>query len=373
VRRWLVLLVALAGCDETTLLLELRLAGGLSQPGALRLALYHDGLLHRSTLPTSGRSLPGTLIVRNLHAGPGLRVQIDGLDGAGHMMVQAAEVTDILQSQENRLQLTLAAPLADADGDGVPDVVDDCPERADADQRCSDAADAAPNDDLGHADLARLSDLSGDGGGGDLRMLACPVDALLCDDFESGDDSHWNAGIEPPKPQISLAVDGQKPHAGNFSLHANALRADLSGSWNRTSEQQLGGLSPPFAVRFWLYSGNLLDNFTLVTSFRAANDDSISVGGGSGVWTVTESIGSNSDDHLATLAVPIGQWTCVELVHDGTQVHLYTDNLERVVFAPTLALPIDKFTLGVVRWPAQRDNELFFDDLILARSRVGCP
>ena len=35
-------------CLKTSLLLDLRLAPGSPQPGALRVSLFHDGLLHRS-------------------------------------------------------------------------------------------------------------------------------------------------------------------------------------------------------------------------------------------------------------------------------------------------------------------------------------
>jgi hypothetical protein len=195
----------------------------------------------------------------------------------------------------------------------------------------------------------------------------------LCDDFETGNDSRWNSGIEPPKPEISLAVDTVRPHAGSYSLHAKVLLGALTGSYNRTCEETLSSLSPPFAVRFWFYNVNLLDNFTLIGEFRQPNDDSISFGGGNGAWAVTETTAGGTTDHLAATAVPTGQWMCVEVVDDGTQVHLYTDNIERVVFSPAVLGPFSAFTLGLPRWPAKRDNELFFDDVILARSRVGCP
>jgi hypothetical protein len=393
--RWL-LLLGLCGCDQTSLLLDLRLAPGMAQPGALQLSLYHAGLLHRSTVPTAGRMLPGSLILQNVPPGPALRVQVDGLDGAGKMMEQAAEVVDITGGAENRILLTLGPPLNDADGDGVPDVVDDCPERPDPDQRCAATADMAhpvaadlsvppgadlavpPGADLSVtplADLARPVDLAGvDLAGADLATPACPADAILCDDFETGNDSRWNAGIEAPKPEIALTIDTTRPHAGVYALHANVTVAGKSGTYNRVIEEDLQSLAPPWGLRFFMYSVDTVDNFTLVAAFSNNSCDYLSIGGGMGVWTVSEVVANGpSTDHLAAIPVAVGQWTCVELYHDGTQIHLYTDKIERVVFAPSLTRAFDTFGMGLPRWPADRDNELFFDDFILAKSRVGCP
>jgi hypothetical protein len=271
-------------------------------------------------------------------------------------------------------------------------VVDDCPDLYDPDQRCAGSADMARAADLARstADLAGVTDLAQsmdlahaavDLLGVDLFGVdaipppaGCQLDAILCDDFETGNDSRWNAGIEPPKPQISLTVDMVRPHAGLYSLHANVAVAGLSGTYNRVIEEMLQPLAPPWGLRFWMYSVDTLDNYTLVASFSNAACDYVSIGGGAGVWAVTETpAGGATTDHLAAIPVPVGQWTCVELVHDGTQIHLYTDKIERVVFAPLVTAPFTDFGLGLVRWPSPRDNELFFDDFELAKSRVGCP
>jgi hypothetical protein len=355
------MLLCVPACDETTLFIDVRLAAGQAQPNALRLSLYHDGLLHRSTVPTAGKTLPGSLLVKNVQPGPALRVQLDGLDGAGKMIEQAASLADIKEKIENHLALTLGPPLADADGDGVPDVIDDCPELPDPDQLCAGSADLAKTPhDLAAPD-AKI--------GG-----PCPSDSILCDDFESGDTSKWNPGLEAPKPEVLLQVDTMRPHGGTYALHTQVMLGTFTSTLNRSVEEDLAtAVDPPFAVRMWVYNVDLLDDFTLFLVLWAG-DNSYSIGGaGGGFWAMTEGTASNSIDHISSTMVPMGQWSCMEIVHDGSEVHVYTDGIERIVFAPVISGPITQLSLGMPRWPPHRDTELFFDDFVLAKSRVGCP
>ena len=363
-------LLVVSACQETTLLLDLQLADGRPQPGALRLSLYHDGILHRSTVPTGGRALPGTLLVRHLRSGPALRVQVDGLDGAGMMMEQGAAITDVAGAKENHLTLTLDAPLADSDGDGVPDAVDDCPEVADPQQNCTAAAgDLAETHDLAMVLDAAPRDLAPRDLGG---LVGCPSDAIFCDDFESGDFSRWTPGLDSPRGTLTLDVDQTRPFAGQFGLHATASKSDLTGSWLRETDQSLSSLSPPFALRFRFWSSDTLDGFTLIVSLFSG-DLAVSLGGADpGVWAMTEDMTSNTIDHISSQNVDTGRWICVEVVHDGAMIHLYTDGAEAISFAPTIASPFDQIGVGLTRWPARHDAEVFIDDLVLAKSRVGC-
>jgi hypothetical protein len=244
----MVVVALFSACDsETTLLLDMRLAGGMPQPGALRVSLFHDGLLHRSTVPTTGRALPGTLIVRNLRPGPALRTQVDGLDGAGNLSSQAAQLVDLQSGLQNKLLLTLGPALGDADGDGVPDVIDDCPEKADPDQKCAGTIDLALGvEDLAVGDLAQLPDLGPppdltgiDLFGADLSPSACPPGALLCDDFELGNDSRWVPGIETGKPLVLLTIDTVRARGGSYSLHGAVSKSDLGGTLNKAIEHEL--------------------------------------------------------------------------------------------------------------------------------------
>jgi hypothetical protein len=374
VRRTLavVTLLCLPACDATTLLLDLQLASGMPQPTALRLSLFHDGVVGRSTVPTGGHDLPGTLLLQHVPAGPGLRLMIDGLDGAGKLLEQAAQTVSIAAAQENHLSVTLGMALPDGDGDGVPDVIDDCPGEADPDQKCSVAAegDLAAHD-LAGRDLAVPADLArrGDAGG-----AACPTDAILCDDFETGDASKWNgSAMQTPqmKASLSLTIDGKKTHSGNFALHAVAQKSDLSGNWFMTLDENLNALSPPWGLRVYLQATDALDDYTLGVALYSGND-TLAIGGETGDWLVDEDFPSNGIDHTTTAPISLGQWVCVELVHDGTQIHLYTDGSEQAAFSPGITTSYDSMSLGLVRWASPADTELFFDDFVLAKSRVGC-
>ncbi len=358
------LLSLLSGCQQTTLLIDLQLAAGLAQPSALRLSLFHGGLLSRASVPTDGHSLPGTLLVQKIPSGPGLRLQMDGLDTAGDLISQAAQSINPLAGSENRLTLTLTTPLPDSDGDGVPDVIDDCPAEPDPDQKCPDRAHDMAGDLAPH-DLASKSDSA-------VAPIVCPSDALLCDDFETGDTSKWNSGIEAPSGTLGVKVDGVLPRSGKFSLHATASKSDLSGSWFRTLDENFNMLQPPFALRVWIQTTQPLNNYTLAAAFYSG-DLTLSVGGDDdALFVVDEDFTSNTLDHSTTTAVPVGRWVCVELVHDGTMIHLYTDSVERVAFTPSITTPYDSMSLGLVRWPANHDAEIFFDDVVVAKSQVGC-
>jgi hypothetical protein len=385
VRRILLLWVALwLGCEsETTLLLDLRLTDGMPQPSALRISLFHDGLLHRSTVATTGRVLPGTLIVRNLRPGPALRTQVDGLDGRGDLSSQAAQLVDIQTGPDNKLLLTLGPPLADADGDGVPDVIDDCPQRPDPDQKCAGTTPqddlSVPQLDLAGLDLAQLPDLrmppdlSGiDLFGADLSPGACPAGAVLCDDFELGTDARWTPGLETGKPLLPLTIDMVRPHSGAWSLHGKATLSDLGGTWNKSIEHDFT-IGTTFAFRAWIYSQHVLDDYTLILAFyNASDEDSINIGGGDGVLAVAEYGSAGYNDFISSIPFPVGQWTCLELVFDGTQAHVYTDSIERIVYTSSFRGPPARLAMGYQRWPTPRDNEIFFDDVVVATDRVGC-
>jgi hypothetical protein len=376
VRRWLaaVALVCLPACDATTLLVDLQLASGMPQPGALRLSLFHDGVVGRSTVPTGGRDLPGTLLVQNVPAGPGLRILCEGLDGAGKLLEQAAQTVSIAGGKENHLSLTLGALLPDSDGDGVPDVIDDCPGEADPDQKCSaTAADLGAHDLAGRDLSAAPVDLAkrGDAGG----SVACPADAILCDDFETGDSSKWNGSANQTpqmKASLALTIDGVKAHSGNFALHALAQKSDLSGNWFMTLDANLNALAPPWGLRVYMQLTDALDDYTLGVALYSGND-TLAIGGETADWLVDEDLPANGFDHTTTNAIPLGQWVCVELVHDGTLIHLYTDGSELTSFSPNITTPYDSMSLGLVRWASPADTEMFFDDFVLAKSRVGCP
>ena len=53
-------------------------------------------------------------------------------------------------------------------------------------------------------------------------------------------------------------------------------------------------------------------------------------------------------------------------------MQLLSDGIQRLSFTPSLTQPSDSLILGLMRWPALADSELFLDDVVLSTQRVGC-
>ena len=149
---WLLLLT---GCGRpASLTLDLFLSGA-PQPASLRVTLFGHGRVGQATLDVHNKTFPGNLRITPLDVSqPDPRVLVDGLDGAGVLVGQAAtRYRSPLPGQDQMVVLTLGPPLHDVDQDGVPDVIDDCPTDYDPDQLCV-VRDASVADDAGDSGVA---------------------------------------------------------------------------------------------------------------------------------------------------------------------------------------------------------------------------
>lgn len=171
-------LVALAGCHETTqvpeagaVLLRVQLAAGAPMPDELRAFVYDDGgaLWSDVRVPQQGALVPegaqrlGTLLIQPGASQGTLRIEIRGLSGGARVVGGVLTIAEAMRGQ-GTFDVTLdAASRADADDDGVPDVIDDCPPVANpAQQGCPHGG--AGSD--GGADAAAGSGGAGGGGSG---------------------------------------------------------------------------------------------------------------------------------------------------------------------------------------------------------------
>jgi hypothetical protein len=366
----------LAGCTgDTTLLLDLSLAPGLSQPDTLEVKLFAQGLVgapQKVSLAAQARSLPGRLVVKGLDASlPNPRILVDGLDAKGNLTSQAASPVQLTAGHQSELALELSSPLTDTDHDGVPDVIDDCPSVPDPDQRCG-----APGDG------AVPGDGSSDGAAGDLgRGPACPTPNLFCDDFESGSTSKWNDLTI--KGKTNLMVDGVQPFGGSFALDVtsqpNMVDLGVFQSENATVGWTMTptGLST-LATRFYVRTATNPGSYTLFLGLFA-NTSGWAVGvDGAGHWVVTQDQG-NSPDLTTSVAMPFGQWVCVELIVDppgvmnpAGRVRLLTDGSTIIDTAPATFTAPTIFEVGLVRSPGTVASRVFIDDVVLANQPIGC-
>jgi hypothetical protein len=200
------LLGCLTGCDAVTSAVIHLTFDGENPPSAIRVRAFSPTAeLTREPLPTLPVSLPGDLKIAGLPpVSQDVRVVVlDDTEPLGGVTVA------VRAREEVRADLLLARNVPDRDRDGIPDVVDNCPDDANPSQ--ADVCGARPDLAPGLADGA-VTDLAP----GDLAdgAVACPH--LLCEDFEAAtlDATRWET-----------ILDGQ-----SIDLDANRGRAPGSRS-----------------------------------------------------------------------------------------------------------------------------------------------
>ncbi|MEO8212318.1 MAG: hypothetical protein ABI560_03955 [Myxococcales bacterium] len=170
-----VVLVLNGGCSKPAdvtesgaLLISLSTPAGAPQPDELRVSVYDDsGALFKAArvpqqgaLPASvpGRPL-GTVLIQPGDSTGLLRVHVRGLRLGARVLDGATQVTDDAR-KHGILELLLDTTVpADSDGDDVPDLIDDCPDQADPDQKGCPGGTSHVPEDAG-------TDLAGRGGQG---------------------------------------------------------------------------------------------------------------------------------------------------------------------------------------------------------------
>jgi hypothetical protein len=304
-------LVAACG-GPTSLVVGLKLDGRGEAPDTLQLKLFGAGSLGAYTLPVTHKPFPGTVLISPLDAAtPDFRVLVNGLNEDGVVMSQAATRVALVAGLQTQVNLTLGAPLMDRDGDGVPDVIDDCSEISDPEQRC----DGVPPD-LGGAppDLASAVDLASD-----LAVLGAPrcSDAfMLCEDFESGvvDALRWPTMLVAGNG--TLTVDNTRAARGTHSLHlhSNALASGASVT-QMLGHVESAQLPSPMYVRLFVYLGEPPPGSDVnYAAVRTTNDSD-----GIKLVTYTDNFGFDSwgavsgmPSVTSSATMPVTSWACLE-------------------------------------------------------------
>jgi hypothetical protein len=396
--RNLFVILALAGCadGQTSVLLRIESAATVP-PSSLRLRMFGDGEIGQPNLFSLGdRKLPATVIITHLSAStPNFRVLVDGLDATGQARSQGAVEIPLQSGQQTSATVRLTdGMLADSDGDGIPDSIDDCPLVADPDQTCHARNDLAVADlagadfagvDFSGVDLAQPPDLSRvDLTGVDLGgSLVCPVGALFCDGFESGDTSKWSGANT--SASITLSVDGAQPFNGSRSLHVHTS-GGTNVAWLIHS-LPVPVTSGPISLRVYLYSPGAF-NAPLYFLFlhRDSGDDDYVAGldtqAGPVQWTIYDK--NHGTDTVNTDTFSAGMWHCLELEVDISPVDMGAANNVVKLYvdqnAPTIwnLSPVDATTqiaemdIGVTYQNAAAANDFFIDDVALSTQHIGC-
>jgi hypothetical protein len=402
--RNLIAVLLISGCPDGGASVLLRIESAATMPpSSLRLRLFGNGELIPPTLFTlANKSLPATVLIAHLSAStPNFRVLVDGLDTAGKISSQGAVEIPLQSGQQTSATVRLTdGLLADSDGDGIPDSIDDCALVPDPDQTCHARTDMATPDlagvdlagldlsgiDLSGIDLAQPHDLAGDFAGVDLRGVnACPAGALFCDTFESGNTSMWS-GVHSDAT-ITLGVDINKPFNGTHSLHVQTSGGS-NVAWLIHS-MPVPVTSGTVSLRLYVYAESSF-NFPLYFMFlhRDSGDDDYVAGidyfgGAAGQWTIYDKNGGSYTNNSA-YSFAGATWHCVELEIDLTPIDmgaatnvakLYIDQNAPILWTRdnTASAPsIAEMDVGVTYQNASAANDFFIDDVALSTQHIGC-
>lgn len=217
-----------------------------------------------------------------------------------------------------------------------------------------------------------------DGPGDADALVACPLDALLCDDFETGDLSRWSGTLlDGP---ATLDVNAMQAHTGSLALEATVAAAAADGGnavpyFHLSVARSTGTL----ALREWLSVASTLQlfNMMLVMHNETTNQFVAAGGNNDGQWVVTDDDGDGPTiDHQSASPTPaVGTWTCVELVYTFTpspRIELYVNDTRVLDAVPSDATPaFTDFQVGVGR-ADMTGMHVFVDDVVVADHRIGC-
>jgi hypothetical protein len=206
--------------------------------------------------------------------------------------------------------------------------------------------------------------------------VTCPADAILCDDFETGNLSNWSRQVIGGTA-ASVDVTTSFRHGGT---HALQLSYPGGSGTSGAAAVAFGHMvnTGTLAIREWVESPDPLTKFNLVlTETNLVTGQFVTAGGNnSALWVSSEqNAGGTLVDHNSSVPTAIGQWTCVEAVitiASPSQVQLFIDGAQ--VVSATLNDTAPAYTetqIGLTR-ADQSGDLLYVDDVAIAPSRIGC-
>jgi hypothetical protein len=234
---------------------------------------------------------------------------------------------------------------------------------------------------------------------GDSRCAQANVQ--LCEDFESGtlDTSTWTVNGNAP------VIDGVQHARGNKALHITKMG---NGASYIKETKTFPAVDHTYYGRMFAYFNSLPSNpgmtyahWTFIAASGTGANGEIRLSGqlsngknlfgvgtdtgtnpnGSGDWT-----NSDKDPNGNPLAVPTGQWLCIEWEHSTktNETHFWWDATEHPSLDTTATMhggnanPYDlpEFTnvwLGWQEYQASTENfEMWIDEIAIDKDRIGC-
>jgi hypothetical protein len=353
------LAASLAGCasSTTTVLVDVSSVDG-SAPNALSVSVYDAFHALVRARPGATR-LPGTIVLELPDAPSSLRIVVAGAPLLGGTRA------DTTVGKQTRAAIALSPATADADGDGVPDELDNCPTVANGDQ-----ADA--NGD-GRGDACT-------GGTSCASLTTVP----FCDDFEAGfSTSRWRVSKSNASAVVEVNSDARFVHRGTQSLHLLLPPVPLGGGGDVDISEIATFSTFADATSFWVRAWMWLPHSTFGSDeARIFVADAMNTQGiGISVATDHTTMGSWVPPGGYVKGAPpgYGEWTCyvwrVDLAGalslSGTEVPILGPLMTPVQPAEKLSeLGIGIFFANTT--VAQPSFEMYLDDVFMDTQPITC-
>lgn len=210
--------------------------------------------------------------------------------------------------------------------------------------------------------------------------IPCPADATFCSGFEGAalpNGTNFVIGGDSSFPS-QFAIDTTQAHSGSQSF---AIPGPSPGFSYRVLTIPAPGQD--FWARLYVRVGSEFGDGNHDALFGASNANLTADHNNETVIELSEQFGYmllNTDDCALAcntpdpqLTLPPNQWHCLEAHYDGNTGHVEIF-LEGSPFIdatnPTHQFTFQTFRLGYMRFNTERS--VWYDDVILSRSRVGC-